>query len=162
METKIIMKAGVVICTAILCLCMSSCADSEDALVREVGVSEILVEESPWVFSRYENSFILEDGGLGFSRQEIEDDMNQYIIGVSFTFHADGTGFIDVPEQSREEWVWSLSGNRLTTTTNSQTDQYTFFSADRNQMTFESSTTTLHFKDSVAYQVTHVGKYFFK
>lgn len=88
--------------------------------------------------------------------------MNRYLVGVNFTFNADGTGFIDIPEQGREDWTWTLGEDRLTTVSSSQTDQYTFFSADRNQMTFESRTTTLHTRDSGQYNVTHVGEYFFK
>lgn len=87
--------------------------------------------------------------------------MNQYLIGVSFTFDEDGTGFNDIPGQARQDWVWSLADDRLTTTSSSQTDQYTFFSAAKNEITFESSTATVHTRDSVQYNVTHVGKYFF-
>jgi len=94
--------------------------------------------------------------------QEIENDINQYVIGVSFTFFDDGTGFIDIPEQGREEWTWTLGNDRLTTVSDSQTDVYTFFSADRNQMNFESRTSILHTKDAIEYVVKHVCKYTFK
>ncbi len=161
METKMIVKVYMVFYAVAALVFSSSCSKLVEELINESDVENILVEESPWVFSRYENSFVEDDGGSGLSSQEIENDMNQYSAGISFTLNADGTGFIEIPEQGREGWVWTLSEDRLTTISSSQTDVYTFFSADRNQMTFESRTTTAHTRDSVQYNVTHVGKYFF-
>lgn len=144
-------------------LLLASCSKIvEDLVKEEPSIEDILVEESPWVFSSYGNSFIEDDGGSGLSSEEINNDMNQYLIGVSFTFNADGTGFIDIPEEEKEDWVWTLSEDRLTTVSDAQTQQYNFFNADRNQMTFEGRTTTVHTRDSVQYNVTHVGKYLFK
>ena len=156
-----IMKVSKLLCAAILIVSISSCSKTVEKLIDETTTEDILAEKSPWVFSSYENSFIEDDGGSGLSSEEINNDMNRYLIGVNFTFNADRTGFLDVPEQGREDWVWTLGEDHLTTISESQTDQYTFFSADRNQMTFESRTTTMHTKDSVRYAVTHVGKYFF-
>lgn len=160
--SKMIVKAVMVFCAVIMLLFSSSCSKITEKLVEETTTESILVEEGPWVFSRYENSLIEDDGESGLSSQEIENDMNQYLIGVNFTFNEDGTGFMDIPEQGREDWVWTLSEDRLKTVSDTQTDRYTFFSADQNQMTFESRTTTIHTRDSVRYSVTHVGKYFFK
>lgn len=162
METKVIIKIGMVCFATALLVLISSCSKRSEKLINEPDVENILVEESPWVFSRYENSFIEDDGESGLSSQEVENDMNQYLVGVSFTFNADGTGFVDIPEQGKEDWVWTLSEDKLTTISDSRTNVYTFFSADRNQLTFESRSTTLHTKDSVQYNVAHVGEYFFK
>jgi len=156
-------KAVAIFCFAIAVIFFSSCSKlAEELIPEEPEIENILVEESPWVFFRYENSFIDDDDDSGLSSQEIESDLNQYFVGISFTFNADGTGFIDIPEQGREDWDWTLNNNHLRTISDSQTDGYSFFSADRNQMTFESRTTTVHTKDSVQYNVTHVGKYFFR
>ena len=142
---------------------MTSCSKLvEELKANEPDTKSILVEESPWLFSDYEISVIEDDDGSGLSSQEIEDDMNLYSTGISFTFNTDGTGFIEIPGQGSENWVWTLTDDRLKTVSDTQTDRYTFFSADRNQFTFESRTTTIHLKDSVQYNVTHVGKYFFK
>ncbi|TMM58749.1 hypothetical protein FEE95_04775 [Maribacter algarum] len=156
------MKTKAIISMVVCALMLTSCSKVVEKLIDEPeDVENILVEESPWTFSRYENTVIEDNDGSGLSGQEIENDINQYFIDISFTFNSDGTGFIDIPEQGREDWVWTLSNNRLTTISNTQTDEYTFFSADRNEMTFESRTSTLHTRDSIEYVVTHVGKYFF-
>ncbi len=159
---KMIKKSSMLFSILVIFILASSCSKVVEKLVDEPeDMENILVEESPWTFSRYENTVVEDEGGSGLSGQEIENDINQYFIDISFTFNADGTGFIDIPEQGREEWVWTLSNNRLTTISDTQTDEYTFFNADRNQMTFESRTSTLHTRDSINYVVTHVGKYFF-
>jgi len=143
-------------------LSISSCSKAIEKLIDDdTNTEAFLVEESPWTFSKYQNSFIEDDGGSGLDGEAITEDLNQYFIGVRFTFNADGTGYLEIPEQERKDWRWTLSDDRLKTVSDSQTDRYTFFSADKNQMTFESRTTTLHIIDSVQYSITHVGKYFF-
>lgn len=144
-------------------LLLASCSKIVEDLAKvEPSTEDILVEESPWVFSSYNISLVEDDGGSGLSDQEIEDDMNEYLIGVSFEFNSDGTGYNDIPDQGQEDWVWTLANNRLITFSDTKNAEYTFFSADRNQMTFEGRTTTVHTRDSVKYNVTHVGKYLFK
>lgn len=154
MKTKII-------CAILIFVYASSCSKIREEIENEPDKEQILVENSPWTFSSYENSFVEDDGGSKLSNEEIQNDMNQYLVGVRFTFNTDRTGFLDIPEQDREDWVWTLSEDHLTTISDLQTDQYTFFNVDKNQMTFESRTITMHTKDSAHYEVTHVGKYFF-
>ncbi|MFK7814201.1 MAG: hypothetical protein AB8B59_17015 [Maribacter sp.] len=163
MKTKMILKTRIIFCVTIIFVFASSCSKIVEEIIEknESKTEDILVEESPWVFSRYEISSIEDDGESGLSSQEIENDLNQYLIDVSFTFNVDGTGYRDIPNQDREDWVWTLSEDRLITISDSKTDRYTFFSADQNQMTFEGRTSTGHTRDSVQYMVTHVGKYFF-
>lgn len=165
-QTKVISlvkKARTLFYATVIIGLIASCSKIvEELKTNEPDTESILVEESPWVFSSYEISILEDDGGSGLSNQEIEDDMNLYSAGISFAFNADGTGFIDIPEQGQENWVWTLTEDLLKTVSDTQTDRYTFFSADRNQMTFESRTTTRHTGDSVQFNVTHVGKYFFK
>jgi len=161
-KSGVVANIKLIYCFTLLSLVMASCSKIVDNLVNEESTEDILVAESPWVFSGYQNSIIEDDAGSGLSSQEIAEDINQYSAGISFTFYLDGMGFIEIPEQGREDWVWTLSAEQLKTVSDTKTNRYSFFSADQNQMTFEARTTTLHVKDSVQYSVTHVGKYFFK
>lgn len=45
---------------------MTACSKQEEVTENTASKTEsILVEESPWVFSGYQNSFITDDGGSG-------------------------------------------------------------------------------------------------
>lgn len=60
--SKMIVKVGMVLSVTIMLVLISSCSKLTEKLINEPDVQNILVEESPWVFSRYENSLIEDDG----------------------------------------------------------------------------------------------------
>lgn len=77
----------------------------------EPSTINLLTENSPWIFDHYQMLNIVDAGSSVITQQEIENDINSSLNGLSLTFNQDGSGFTSSVGEPNENWDWEIMSN---------------------------------------------------
>jgi hypothetical protein len=135
-----------------------SCSSDDN---EQLTVKELLIQGSPWIFSKYEMIKIIDAGNSNFTKSELENDVNIQLKGSVLIFNQNGTYSVSYPNEGIETWNWKIiNDNELKLIFDSGNSKiYKIFNVTTNQLIIEIP--NVLYDQDVRYEVSHYGKAFY-
>jgi hypothetical protein len=142
------------------CINVLSCTN-ENSEEEFKTKSELLSENSPWIYSHYELLEIIDSYGSELTEVEIENINNEENVGWTVSFKTDGTGYSKSANNITNEWKWKIDANEnLVFIHPNDTTTYDNWNVNSSRLyiAFESIT----YDEQIKVEVLHLGKNVFE
>ncbi|UAB82328.1 hypothetical protein INR76_06090 [Marixanthomonas sp. SCSIO 43207] len=141
-----------------LVIIILSCESDDDNLSTE----ELLIQGSPWIFDRYELSYIINDSGLNLSQSEIESITNAKNAGARISFKSDFTGWGQSPTGTYSSFEWLITNNgKLDFNPGGASSEFVTFGITGDELFFEGED-QIPDPNQPLIKLFHYGKFFYK
>ena len=133
--------------------------NSDDS--SESSTINLLTENSPWTFDHYQMLNIVDAGSSVITQQEIEDDINSSLHGLSLTFNPDGSGFTSSVGEPNENWEWEIISNNQLKIIYDGGEFEIFNNLNVTSTLLKMELESVTYDSDVNYEVSHYGIYHF-
>ena len=133
--------------------------NSDDS--SESSTINLLTENSPWTFDHYQMLNIVDAGSSVITQQEIEDDINSSLNGLSLTFNPDGSGFTSSVGEPNENWEWEIISNNQLKIIYDGGEFEIFNNLNVTSTLLKMELESVTYDSDVNYEVSHYGIYHF-
>ncbi len=127
----------------------------------EPSTINLLTENSPWIFDHYQMLNIVDAGSSVITQQEIENDINSSLNGLSLTFNQDGSGFTSSVGEPNENWDWEIMSNNQLKIIYVGGEFEIFNNLNVTSTLLKMELESVTYDSNANYEVSHYGIYYF-